>query len=198
MRRRFQLLRGSNGAEIAEFAVVLPILLTVIFAVYSFGRAYNIYTTITRAAQEGAEIAAVPSTCGTCPTPGAPPCTGGPATIYPGNACVANTITAILQASHIDPAQIQGFGPSPPMGAPLAPCANPVPPSVPDCSAPAVVSNISICSAVLNPTSAGPKECGVIVSFQYHYQLSAALDLIPGFNLSVLNIPVQAETRMEY
>src|SRR5436305_15016727 len=103
MRRRFFLLRGSGGAEIAEFAVVLPILLSVIFAVYSFGRAYNIYTTITRAAQEGAEIAAVPSTCGTCPTPGAPPCGGGPATTFPSNACVAGTVTSILQASHIDP-----------------------------------------------------------------------------------------------
>src|SRR5947209_17488330 len=105
MRRRWQLLRGCGGAEIAEFAIVLPVLLTVMFAVYSFGRAYNIYTTITRAAQEGAQIAAVPSTCGTCQTPGAAPCSGGPATPYPGDPCVVGTVTTILQSTHINPAQ---------------------------------------------------------------------------------------------
>jgi hypothetical protein len=192
----------SGGAEIAEFAIVLPILLTVIFAMYSFGRAYNIYTTITRAAQEGAEIAAVPSTCAACPTPGAPPCSGGPATTYPNDTCVANTVTSILQASRIDPAQIQVLAPTvpttaaspPPLTAGTAtPCVAPAPP--PSCAA---TNNITVCrNVVLNPTST-VQECGTVVSFQYHYQLSAALNIIPGYNLSVLDIPVQAETRMEY
>jgi hypothetical protein len=190
MRLPLQRMRGCAGAEIAEFAIVLPILLMVIFAVYSFGRAYNIYTTITRAAQEAAQIAAVPSTCGGCPTPGAPPCGGGPATNYPGDPCVVSTVTSILQASHIDPTQINTLAATPPTTTALngANCAAPAP--APSSN---TASNITIWrNVVLNPTSTGPQECGVIVSFQYPYTM------LPMLNLGQINIPAQAETRMEY
>jgi TadE-like protein len=193
MKLRWQNLRGCGGAEIAEFAVVLPILLMVIFAVYSFGRAYNIYTTITRAAQEAAQIAAVPSTCGTCPTPGAPPCGGGPATNYPGDPCVVSTVSSILTASHIDPAQIRTLAPTPPTTLPLTTnCPAPAPaPGSSTVLPPGGSGFVTVYrNVVLNPTN--PQECGVIVSFQYPYTM------LPMLNLGQINIPAQAETRMEY
>jgi len=190
MKSRLHRLHDDDAAEIAEFAVVLPILLTVIFAVYSFGRAYNIYTTITRAAQEGAQIAAIPSTCGTCPTPGAAPCSGGPATTYPNDTCVSGTVTSILQASHIDPAQIATRAATPPTTTALNAANCPAPAPGPTSN---TTSNITIWrNVVLNPTSSGPQECGVIVSFQYPYQM------LPMLNLGQITIPAQAETRMEY
>ena len=53
------------GAEIAEAAVVLPLVFMLILGIYWFGRAYNIYATITHAAREGAR-AATAQTCATC------------------------------------------------------------------------------------------------------------------------------------
>ena len=49
----------TSGAEIAEAAFVLPILFAVLFAVVWFGRAFNIYATLNRAAREGAQAAVV-------------------------------------------------------------------------------------------------------------------------------------------
>ena len=53
------------GAEIAEAAVVLPLVFMLILGIYWFGRAYNIYATITHAAREGAR-AATAQACATC------------------------------------------------------------------------------------------------------------------------------------
>jgi len=44
-----RILVGTAGAEIAETAVVLPLLFTVLLGIFFFGRAYNIYGTITQA-----------------------------------------------------------------------------------------------------------------------------------------------------
>ncbi len=39
--------------EIAEAAIVLPLMFTMLLGIYWFGRAYNVYSTITHAAREG-------------------------------------------------------------------------------------------------------------------------------------------------
>ena len=78
--------RDDSGAEIAEAAFVLPLVLVLIFGIMWFGRAFNIYSTLNRAAQEAAAAAAV-SDCATCPSTG------------PANpTTVANSV---LQAAHI-------------------------------------------------------------------------------------------------
>src|SRR5262249_56296548 len=51
----------QRGAELVEFAVVLPILLVVIAGLWDFGRAYRTYQAITNAAREGARLAVVPA-----------------------------------------------------------------------------------------------------------------------------------------
>lgn len=53
---------GSNrdrGAAMVEFALVLPILLLLVFGIVEFGRVYNIETSITAAAREGARVMAL-------------------------------------------------------------------------------------------------------------------------------------------
>jgi TadE-like protein len=87
----------TSGAEIAEAAVVLPLLFMLLFGIMWFARAFNIYTTVNRAAREGA-LAAAANNCATC---GNVPLTG--ATIQ------TNIVNPILTAAHLDPAQVQGF-----------------------------------------------------------------------------------------
>ncbi len=57
--------RGERGADVVEAAFVLPILLTLVFALYSFGRGWDIYRTMTRAAREGVHEA-VTTSCAMC------------------------------------------------------------------------------------------------------------------------------------
>ena len=59
------ILTDAGGAEIAETAVVLPLLFSILLGIFFFGRAYNIYGTITQAAMQGARAAVAP-TCATC------------------------------------------------------------------------------------------------------------------------------------
>lgn len=58
----------TRGAELLELAIILPVLLTLLFGIFWFARAYNTYETITRAAREGARVAVAPA-CWTCGSP---------------------------------------------------------------------------------------------------------------------------------
>ena len=58
-------LRSADGAEIAEAALVLPLVFMLLLGIVWFGRAFNIYSTIQQAAQQGA-ITAARATCVTC------------------------------------------------------------------------------------------------------------------------------------
>src|ERR1700724_791262 len=100
MKRIARQLVGTDGAEIAEAALVLPLVFTLLLGIIWFGRAFNIYSTIQQAAQQGA-ITAAPSTCVTC----------GNVPAAPGT--VGNAVTAVMQASHLDITQIQ-LPPNPP------------------------------------------------------------------------------------
>ena len=51
----------ERGAELFEFALVVPVLLALLLGVFWMGRAYNVYETITRAAREGVRYAVLPS-----------------------------------------------------------------------------------------------------------------------------------------
>jgi Flp pilus assembly protein TadG len=52
----------ERGAQLAEMALLLPVLLSLLFGAFWAARAYNVYETITRAAREGARVAIAPST----------------------------------------------------------------------------------------------------------------------------------------
>lgn len=91
------LLKGTSGAEIAEAAVILPLLFMLLLGIMWFGRAFNIYATVNHAAREGA-LAAAARNCASC---GNTPQTQ--ANIQ------NNVVNPILTAAHLDPAQVQNF-----------------------------------------------------------------------------------------
>jgi Flp pilus assembly protein TadG len=141
---------GETGAEIAEAAIVLPLVFMLLLGIYWFGRAYNTYATITHAAREGARAATAQS-CATC---------GNAALV---EAQVATRVGQALQASKLDPARVTPLLPSP---------------GLKDCQTgaavvPACASSPAICFAPnvrINDPTTGPVACGVSVSFQYPYQ----------------------------
>jgi len=52
-------LRDERGAAAVEFALIIGLLLTILFAIVGFGRAYSERVALTGAAREGARCAAV-------------------------------------------------------------------------------------------------------------------------------------------
>jgi hypothetical protein len=175
---------GTDGAEIAEVALVLPLVFMLLLGIVWFGRAFNIYSTIQQAAQQGA-ITAARDSCATC-----------------GNAAALTTtvdgvITAVMQASNLNASQIQ-LPPAAPNCAAGQPCAAcPSPPFPPTLSTGLCSStaNIYVCQNVqLNPTAGQPPQCGTVVSFQYPFTF-----YFPGtsLNLQQITLSAQAQSRME-
>lgn len=59
---RVQRRRDEGGAAALEFALVLPILIMVVFAIITYGYMFSVRQALTQAAAEGARAAAVAST----------------------------------------------------------------------------------------------------------------------------------------
>lgn len=149
-------LRANDGAEIAEFAVVLPVVVLFLFGILWFGRAYNIYTTITLAAREGAKVAVVGSAA-SCATCGAPPAPAAAA------AAAAARISDVLQASRIDPGQAQVYSPNPAPTGGLCGTMTTTPATM-------GLGTVNVYNnAQLNSGTSGPPACGTVVSFQYPF-----------------------------
>jgi Flp pilus assembly protein TadG len=91
-----KLVRETRGSEIAEAAVVLPLMFTMLLGIFWFGQAFSIYGAITRAAQEGARAGAT-SSCSTC--------TSGSSRVTNATNAVKNALTA----SKLDPTNIQSL-----------------------------------------------------------------------------------------
>lgn len=164
-RPRSHRLTSEQGSEVAEAAVVLPILFLVLFSVYWFGQAFNTYGTINHAAREGARTAAVPA-CASC----TPACSWA-GTGLPCDDAVVTAISNAMVAAHLDPTQAQPLVPSP---APVF-CTGVQPAGVCTTASGGGASGTGfyICrNAVLNASGSSPQACGVIVSFQYPYQMS--------------------------
>jgi Flp pilus assembly protein TadG len=58
--RRTARLRDARGAELVEFALVLPLLLMVVLGIIDFGLLFQRYEVLTNAAREGARVAVLP------------------------------------------------------------------------------------------------------------------------------------------
>jgi Flp pilus assembly protein TadG len=175
MRRMVHKFANETGAEIAEAAVVLPIVFMFLLGIVWFGRAFNIYSTITHAAQQGALTAARPS-CATC------------GNLFSDNATVDAAIYSVMNASRVDPAQIPVNSNIPTLTA----CPDPAPPG--GCT---TTNNITVCrSVILNPTadSSQPSQCGAVVSFQYPFQFYLPFTSL---NLRQIVFTAQAQSRME-
>lgn len=154
----------DRASEIAEAALVLPIAFMVLLGIYWFGRAFDIYATINHAAREAAR-AQVAQTCGSCGNTTQPLST------------TAGIATAALQASGIDPGQIQFYSPGG-----LTSCSG----QPATCS---TNSSITFCSQVQLTTA---PVCGVVVSFEYPYQMS-----LPFTSLNMTTINMKADVQMQ-
>jgi Flp pilus assembly protein TadG len=161
------------GSEIAEAALVLPIFFMIMLGIYWFGRAFNVYATINHAAREGA-LAATMSSCASCGNTATTPAT------------IATKVTAALQASGLDPGQIQAYAPSSPIFCPGAPPCN------------SANNNITVCSNVqLTPAAkTGLPVCGVTVSFEYPYNFSLPFPVVP-YGSNPFNLVLKADVQMK-
>ena len=56
---------GSRGAVLVEFALVVPVLMTILIGSFWIGRAVSVYQALERAAREGARVGAAPG-CALC------------------------------------------------------------------------------------------------------------------------------------
>src|SRR6266481_7273315 len=169
-------LESTDGAEIAEAAVVLPLVFMLLLGIVWFGRAFNIYSTITQAAQQGA-ITAARASCATCPS----------GNTFPSDATVTGVVEAMMKSSSLDTSQIL-VNPNP--AAPVF-CANP--PNT--CTT--AGDNIKVCrNVLLNPPAGGtqPPQCGSVVSFQYPFQFYLPFTSL---NLQQIVLSAQAQNRME-
>ena len=90
--------KEDSGAELFEAALVLPILLTLLLGIVTFGRAYNTYQTITRAAREGAKSAVL------TPCADSTYCTG--ATTYTASDIWTNFVNPVLRSDNLDTTKV--------------------------------------------------------------------------------------------
>jgi TadE-like protein len=178
-------LLATEGAEILEAALVLPLVFMFLLGTIWFGRAFNIYSTIQQAAQQGA-IAAARDACATCGS--------GTGDVFPSTTTASNTVSAVMQADSLDLSQIKPSA-NPPNCGPGKACAGCASPVAGSC---AKVTNSSggsiiVCQNVqLNP-SATPAQCGSVVSFQYPFSFS----LLSLTSLGSVTMSAQAQSRME-
>jgi Flp pilus assembly protein TadG len=181
-KRIVQHLSSTEGAEIAEAALVLPLVFMFLLGIVWFGRAFNIYSTIQQAAQQGALVAAR-SSCVTCAGGGNVPVPIG--AITDTNGSVEGTIGAVMRASSLDTSQIKPIL-TPPV---VTSCvANP-----PPCS---TTGKIAVCKQVLlnRPASSQPAVCGVTVTFQYPFKFYLPFTSL---NMREVVMTAQAQTRLE-
>lgn len=89
-----QIAKDDSGVEIAEAAFVLPLVFLLIFGILWLGRAFNIYTTLNRAAQEAAATGAMqtPASLGN--------------TLADQGYVTTNVINPILAAAHLDTTKV--------------------------------------------------------------------------------------------
>ena len=174
--RAKRFLLDASGAEIAEAAAVLPVLFTVLLAIFFFGRAYNINGTIAQAAMQGARAAVAPG-CATC---GNAPLTAAQiATTYVGPA---------LQASHLNPGAVQAMNPT------ACACGSVACGTTVACDPGGTGATPSICvqqNVILNNTAGATQACGTSVSFQYPYNFD-----LP-FQSFTLNLKATAQMQAE-
>jgi len=178
------LARSTRGAEIAETAMILPLLFMVIIAIFWFGQAFRLYGTITHAAREGARAAVAPI-CATCGTTNDP------------SQNAYNAISSALVAANLDPAQLQ----QPTTPPALNSCSGAGTGQVSCDSGQAQIcvqgvshssGNVSESNVQLSPTgTGGAGECGLSVSFQYPYSF-----WLPFSSLNKRTIYLRAQAQM--
>ncbi len=178
-------IRETRGQEIAEAAVVLPLMFTVILGIFWFGQAFSIYGTITQAARQGVRAAVTPA-CTTCASAGDP------------STNAYNAVQNTLQSAHMNPSLLRQ---------------PPTPPSFCACGQTTCTGGGAACDGnqsnicvqgiahnngnlsenlvQLSSGTTGAGVCGVSVSFQYPYTF-----WLPFASISNQKIWIQAQAEM--
>jgi Flp pilus assembly protein TadG len=174
--------RDTRGAEIAETAMILPLLFMMLMAIFWFGQAFRIYGTITHAAREGARSAVAP-VCATCAA-------------VTANGAALNAVTAVnsaLSAAKLDPNQVQMPSPIPTFTGCGGGIVNSCFPTVASPTSNVCVQfNVQLSSSTLG----GAGTCGTSVSFGYKYPYHFAIPFT-SLDLGNISLPAQAQMRVE-
>ena len=183
------LARNTRGSEIAETAMILPLLFMVFLAIFWFGQAFRIYGTLTHGARLGAEAAVAPL-CTTCGTP--------PPTLAATNAQTA--VYNALAAAHLDKKNLVNWknwtAPT------LCRCGNPSSSCVSssrscDGTVPDVCVQPNVQLTYPNQgTLGGMGTCGTSVSARYKVPYSFPIPFT-SLNMNNMLIPGQAQMRIE-
>ena len=159
-------IKRDSGQEIAEAALVLPILFLILLAIFWFGRAFNIASTIERAAKHGIQTFDRP-TCTVC------------GNSFSTDAQIVDSVNSALQDDHLQPANVTAY--SPPFACNAAPTCT-------------TIQGVEICRNV--PLTCGTANCqsppaacgsgsvlGVRVSFGYQFTSPLPIANLPAMTL---------------
>ena len=154
MRKLVHVWRAEEGAEIAEFAVVLPILFFLVLAMFWVGQAYNISNNLNKAATDGLAVA-LKNSCATCGNAAATPTQ------------IADAIETAFQAGNLKANSLTTLRPlpCPPI---TPPCPSPITPVT---SSTGVTYKVEVCTGLaLWP---GSTVLGTRVAMQYQTPISS-------------------------
>jgi Flp pilus assembly protein TadG len=205
MRRTFRgvdddFVNAAHGSEVAEFAMILPILFLLLIGIYWFGQAFRIYGTITNAARDGARAAVNPA-CTTCS--GVDPTANAWAVIKNDLQAADINPNALQKPTNLPPVcACSAGGPTSCVGSPVSCDSNQNNICVQGVAHTGVKDTLSESYIQLSSTTApsgnnqagGAGECGISVSFVYPYTF-----WLPGTSLNnqTINLRAQAQMRAE-
>jgi Flp pilus assembly protein TadG len=170
-----RLVRETSGNEVMEAAAIFPLLFMMILGIFWFGQAFNMYGTITRAAQEGARAGAAPY-CSTCSTSNSP------------STNAYNAVQAAMTTSNLNITKAQWLAPAPSVNQ----CSSG---SAQGCDA-SIGTNVCVQQPIqlTSPAAGVPAVCGIAVSFQYPYKFWLPFSTL---NNQQIMLKAQARVRME-
>jgi Flp pilus assembly protein TadG len=185
-----RLARDKGGSEIAEFAMVVPLLFMFLMAIFWFGQAFRAYGTLTQAARAGARAAVAP-VCTTCPASGSSP-----------GLIAQAAVTSAMQAAHLNTNQLVPTSQWTTPGPTQCQCLSGA--STSSCTAVPCDGSVTIAMCVQEnvqlsyPTNGqgGMGTCGTAVSFRYKYPFSFTIPLT-NLDLGNIQLPGQAQMRAE-
>ena len=186
------LLRDTRASEIAETAVVLPLLFVFLLGIFWFGQAFRIYGNVTQAARQGARAAVAPA-CATC----------APINTAQSVTNAVNAVTNTMNSANLSTAQLQNWSswtrPA------LCACGTQSGPCGATVSCQPVLTNVNVCVQtnvqLSYPAQGGAGVCGTSVSLRYKYPFGFTLPCYPqpcnSLDLSQIMLPGQAQMRVE-
>ena len=175
-----------TAAEVAEAAFVLPLMFVFLIGIFQFARVYMVYSTLQRAAQEGAHAAAG-FDCATCSN-----------TQIPASVVASNFVHPVFQISHVDDSNLVAPVPSTALnscstGALVACSGTSASPKI--CLRRDVILNVA--SGGGGPTS-GTKVCGTALSLTYPYgfSLPSVSTTAPYISTQTFSLNLQAQAQV--